>query len=254
MSIRETIIAKGSNILNIYFTAGHPTLHSTKAIIKSLEKCGADLIEVGLPYSDPLADGLTIQQSSKKALLNGQNISNIFNQIREVRQHCKIPIMLMGYYNQFLQFGPEEFLINASRSEIQGMIIPDLPMDTYESQYKSLFEKYNIEISFMITPHTSYERILQADSLSSSFIYMVSQSRITGSTDQFSDDQIAYFQKIKDMQLKSPKLIGFGIHNRETRKIANQYAHGCIIGSAFIRILEAGYNHENIEKFISDLT
>lgn len=238
--IRDVIEAKGRDVLNVYFTAGHPTLDSVVPIIIALEKYGANLIELGMPYSDPLADGPTIQKSSEAALKNGQTIENIFKQVRQARANTAIPIILMGYYNQMLQYGVESFLKDAHNSGINGLIIPDLPMDVYAKDYKSLFEHYKMEISFLITPLTSTDRIYQADELSSAFIYIVSQSSITGKQGGISEDQLDYFSRINAMQLRTPSLIGFGIHNRETRSIANKYSNGAIVGSAFIRALEHG--------------
>lgn len=238
LSIRQTILNKGNNILNVYFTAGHPTLESTELILKALSESGADLIELGMPYSDPLADGPTIQQSSEIALRNGQTIKNIFKQVNNVRSHIAVPIILMGYLNQVLQYGAEKFLQDAQAAGINGLIIPDLPMEIFERDFQSLFKKYGLEISFLITPMTSDERIKQADKISSAFIYIVSQSSITGKKGGISEKQIEYFTKIKSMNLKSPSLIGFGIHNRETIDIANHYSNGAIVGSAFIRAIE----------------
>jgi tryptophan synthase alpha chain len=254
-SIRQTFIKKPSHILNVYFTAGHPTLDSTTDIIQSLANCGVDIIELGMPYSDPLADGLTIQKSSETALKNGQTVSNIFKQVGHVRkQGIDIPIILMGYYNQLLKYGVEKFLSHAENAGIQGLIVPDLPMDVYEKQYIDLFKKYNMEISFLITPMTSDTRIRQADRLSSSFVYVVSQSSITGKSGEITDQQLVYFDRIRSLQLESPTLIGFGIHNKATRTIADQYSNGVIIGSAFIRILEqAGADDQAISTFIRSL-
>ncbi|MBK9257129.1 MAG: tryptophan synthase subunit alpha [Saprospiraceae bacterium] len=253
-SIRQTILSKGKNVLNVYFTAGHPTLESTGTIIKALADNGVDLVELGMPYSDPLADGPTIQKSSEIALKNGQTISNIFSQVKAVRDHCHVPVILMGYFNQMLQYGSEKFLSDAHNAGIQGLIIPDMPMEIYESDYKKLFDKYQMEVSFLITPLTSEVRILQADRLSSAFLYIVSQSSITGKQGGISDQQIEYFNRIKSMNLNSPTLIGFGIHNKTTRDIATQYSNGAIVGSAFIRILEEASDFKiKIEKFISSL-
>ncbi|MBK9566661.1 MAG: tryptophan synthase subunit alpha [Saprospiraceae bacterium] len=253
-TIRQTITDKQKNVLNVYFTAGHPTLESTEIIIKSLAENGVDLIELGMPYSDPLADGPTIQKSSEIALKNGQSISNIFQNVRNIRKTHDIPIILMGYFNQMLQYGAEKFIADAHESGIQGLIIPDMPMEIYERDYKDLFQKYQMEISFLITPMTSDERIRQADSLSSAFLYVVSQSSITGKQGGISEDQLAYFNRIKAMNLKSPSLIGFGIHDKPTREIANQYSNGAIVGSAFIRILEENQDlQNNISDFINNL-
>ncbi len=253
-SIRQTLINKGKNVLNIYFTAGHPTLDSVGAIITTLEKCGVDLIELGIPYSDPLADGKTIQDSSAVALSNGQTIQNIFDQVREVRQKTHIPILLMGYFNQFLQFGEEKFLQSAAEAGIQGLILPDLPMNIFEKKYKMLFDKYGIEISFLVTPQTSDERIKLADRLSTAFIYVVSQTSITGTEKSISQSQNAYFQRISSLRLSAPTLIGFGIHDKATRQVASAHAHGVIVGSAFIKALDrVGDIENNIKDFIKNL-
>jgi len=235
--IRQTIEKKGKEVLNVYFTAGYPTLDSIVPIIKSLEDSGVDLIELGMPYSDPLADGLTIQQSSEKALANGLNLKNLFESIAEARKNCTIPIIMMGYFNQLLQYGVEDFLALAHKNGVDGMIIPDLPMEIYQRDYKELFAKYEMGMSFLITPMTSDERIKLADELSDAFIYMVSQSSITGKKGEISDQQKAYFDRINGMKLKSPRLIGFGIHDNETFQTASKYSNGAIIGSAFIRAL-----------------
>lgn len=254
-SVRQTILDKGKNVLNVYFTAGFPTLESVGSIICQLDLCGVDLVELGIPYSDPLADGVVIQESSSHALMNGQTIKNIFNQIKSVREESSVPLILMGYYNAFLQYGEERFLNEAMESGVQGLILPDLPMDVYEERYKSMFEKYNIEISFLITPHTSEKRILQADRLSSGFIYMVSQSSVTGSAADISLQQQEYFKRIDSMGLQSPRLIGFGIHDRKTKKAASDFAHGVITGSAFINALKGrGSLEENIQSFITSLS
>lgn len=253
-TIRQTIVEKGNNILNVYFTAGHPTLASTEIIIKSLSDNGVDLIELGMPYSDPLADGPTIQRSSEIALKNGQTISNIFQNVKNIRKTHQIPIILMGYFNQMLQYGAERFISDAHQSGIQGLIIPDMPMEIYERDYQDLFTKYQLEISFLVTPMTSHERILQADRLSSAFLYIVSQSSITGNQSGISDQQLAYFNTIRSMKLQSPTLIGFGIHDQATREIANQYSNGAIVGSAFIRTLENSKDYSaTIQSFISRL-
>lgn len=253
-SIRQTLKDKGKNVLNIYFTAGHPTLESVGPIIRTLDTCGVDIIELGIPYSDPLADGKTIQESSAIALRNGQTIQNIFSQVMHVRQDSQIPILLMGYFNQFLQYGEERFLMEAAAAGIQGLILPDLPMDVYQEKYKFIFEKYGMEISFLITPQTSETRIKQADSLSSAFIYIVSQTAITGNEKAITPTQKAYFERIEALKLHSPQLIGFGIYNRETRMMANPYAHGVIVGSAFIKAIdEEGNLEEKIAGFITSL-
>lgn len=236
-SIRERIRKAGGRALNVYFTAGFPSLDSIPTIIGALENSGADLIELGMPYSDPLADGLTIQKSSKIALENGLNLKILFEQIEVARKSTTIPIIMMGYFNQLLQFGVEDFLKLASEKGIDGLIIPDLPMDIYERDYQLLFEKYKMTISFLISPMTSKERIEQADRLSSAFIYVVSQSSITGKKGDISEDQKQYFKRIESMDLKSPRLIGFGIHDSKSFETACTYSNGAIVGSAYIRAL-----------------
>jgi tryptophan synthase alpha chain len=237
-SIRESIDKAGGRALNVYFTAGFPTLYSIPTIIAALENYGADLIELGMPYSDPLADGLTIQNSSKIALENGLNLKILFEQIEVARKTTSIPIIMMGYFNQLLQFGVEDFLQLASAKGIDGLIIPDLPMDIYERDYQALFEKHNMTISFLISPMTSKDRIEQADRLSSAFIYVVSQSSITGKKGDISEDQKLYFDRIESMNLKSPRLIGFGIHDSKSFETACNYSDGAIVGSAYIRALD----------------
>ena len=236
--IQHTITSKGKDILNVYFTAGYPTLDSIVPIIQSLEEAGADIIELGMPYSDPLADGLTIQQSSEQALANGLNLKNLFESIADARKSCSIPIIMMGYFNQLLQYGIEDFLQLAQKNGVDGMIIPDLPMEIYKRDYQKLFAKYNMAMSFLITPMTSDDRIHLADELSDAFIYMVSQSSITGKKGDISNNQREYFERIDNMDLNSPRLIGFGIHDNETYRTACNYSHGAIIGSAFIRALK----------------
>lgn len=252
--IRELILEKGGDILNVYFTAGYPSLNDTVDTIINLEKNGVDLIELGMPYSDPLADGLTIQQSSEKALKNGMNLEILFHQIVEARKTASIPIIMMGYFNQLLQYGIEKFLIKAAEAGVDGMIIPDLPMYIYESEYQNIYEENNMSISFLISPMTSEERIRQADKLSSAFIYVVSQSSITGKSNDISTQQREYFTRIKKMNLQSPTLIGFGIHDKNSYQIATNYSHGAIIGSAFIRALDNGDNLDtNISSFIKTI-
>lgn len=233
--ITSLFSTKNKEVLNVYFTAGYPHLEDTVTVIRALENANVDLIELGIPYSDPLADGTTIQNSSSIALKNGMTLSILFDQVKKARTTQSIPIILMGYYNQMLQFGVERFLSLASSVGVDGLIIPDLPMNIYEQKYKLLFEKYNILISFLITPQTSDERIRKADKLSSAFLYMVSQSSITGKTKDISNDQLSYFQRIEQMNLSTPRLIGFGIHDHETYSNACRFSNGAIIGSEFIR-------------------
>lgn len=244
----ELFKRKQNRVLNVYFTAGHPTLDSTVTIIKDLARNGADIIEIGMPYSDPMADGETIQKSSAIALKNGMGLHVLFNQVAQARTEVEIPLIVMGYYNQLIQYGMEDFVKKAAEVGIDGMIIPDLPMTIYRDDHKNLFEKYNMCHSFLITPQTSKERIQMADELSSGFIYMVSQSSITGKTGEISDEQIAYFERVNQMNLQNPRLIGFGIHNKESKERAFSYSNGAIIGSAFIRAISN--EDQSIEKNI----
>ena len=250
--IKELFQNKKEGILNVYFTAGHPQLEDTVEIAMQLSDNGVDLIELGMPYSDPLADGKTIQESSQTALANGMTLNTLISQIRAIRSQTDTPMIAMGYFNQMMQYGEEKFLSELSDAGIDGLIIPDMPMYVYKEEYAGLFDKYNLTISFLITPETSDERIRLADELSSAFVYVVSKSSITGSADEISDKQRAYFNHINSMQLSSPRLIGFGIHNKATYDVACSYAQGAIIGSAFIRALqEEGSLKNKIRGFIS---
>ncbi|MEM9918997.1 MAG: tryptophan synthase subunit alpha [Bacteroidota bacterium] len=241
--------SKSQEILNIYFTAGYPKLDDTVPIILALDKAGADLIEIGMPYSDPLADGPTIQESGQAALENGMTLHHLFDQIKEARQQTEIPLIMMGYFNQVMQFGEEAFFRKCREVGVDGLILPDLPIYVYEENFQELFEEIGLDITFLITPQTSEERIRQIDDLSKSFIYMVSNASITGAKKGISDKQLAYFNRINEMQLVHPRLIGFGISNHETFKTACSYAGGAIIGSAFIKAL-AGTN--DIEQTVTD--
>ena len=237
------------NLLNIYFTAGYPNLDDTETIILQLEKAGADLIEIGVPFSDPLADGPTIQESGTAALENGMTLSLLFEQIEKVRQKTEIPLIMMGYFNQVMQYGEDKFIQKCVEVAVDGVILPDLPLFEYEKFYREKFEKAGLSISFLITPQTTPERIQKVDELTTGFVYVVADSSITGSSKGLSDAQLAYFQRIKEANLKSPTMIGFGISNKETFNSACQFANGAIIGSAFIRALSEG---EDLKKTISE--
>ena len=239
-------------LLSIYFTAGYPNLNDTVTIIENLEKSGVDMIEIGLPFSDPLADGPTIQASSIEALKNGMTTEVLFKQLKDVRKTVSIPLIIMGYFNPMLQYGVEAFCKKCQEIGIDGLIIPDLPVDVYNEQYKSTFEKYGLINVFLITPQTSKERIKFIDSISNGFIYMVSSASVTGSSKGFGDTQTNYFKRIADMQLNNPQIVGFGINNNDTFTQATTYAKGAIIGSAFIKHLSNnGVN--KIENFISSV-
>jgi tryptophan synthase alpha chain len=234
--IREAFINK-KNILSIYFTAGYPNLDDTMAIIKELDKSGVDMIEIGLPFSDPLADGPTIQESSTKALINGMNTNVLFEQINNLRSVTNLPIIIMGYLNPIIQFGIEKFCKKCKQCEIDGLIIPDLPVDIYYEHYHDLFKDHDLQNMFLITPQTSEKRIRFIDEISDGFIYMVSSYSTTGAQKIFGDETIKYFKRINQMKLKSPLLVGFGISNKETRGVASINSNGVIIGSAYINML-----------------
>jgi len=239
-------------LLSIYFTAGYPNLNDTVTIIENLEKSGVDMIEIGLPFSDPLADGPTIQASSTEALKNGMTTEVLFKQLKDVRNTVSIPLIIMGYFNPMLQYGVEAFCKKCQEIGIDGLIIPDLPVDVYNEQYKSTFEKYGLINVFLITPQTSKERIQFIDSISNGFIYMVSSASVTGSSQGFGDTQTNYFKRIADMQLNNPQIVGFGINNNDTFTQATTYAKGAIIGSAFIKHLSNnGIN--SIQTFINNI-
>ena len=231
---------KKENILNIYFTAGFPKLNDTGTIILELERAGADLIEIGMPYSDPLADGPTIQQSGQVALKNGMTLPILFQQLEAIRPKTDIPLVLMGYFNQVMQFGEQAFVNRCQEVGIDGVILPDLPIFEYETYFREMFEEAGLHVSFLITPQTSEERIRKVDELARGFIYMVSNSSITGAKNEISAGQLAYFERVAAMQLHNPRLIGFGISNHDTFNTACSYAQGAIIGSAFIKALAGG--------------
>lgn len=224
-------------LLSIYFSAGYPSLNDTVSIIQNLEKNGVDMIEIGLPFSDPLADGPTIQASSTKALKNGMTTQLLFEQLKDIRQSVSIPLIIMGYFNPILQYGVEAFCKKCKEIGIDGLIIPDLPVDVYNEEYKTTFESYGLINVFLITPQTSVERVQFIDSISKGFIYMVSSASVTGSNTGFGDEQSAYFKRIADMNLNNPQIVGFGISDRKTFAQATQFAKGAIIGSAFIKHL-----------------
>jgi tryptophan synthase alpha chain len=230
-------LQENKKILSIYFSAGYPSLNDTVQIIQDLEKSGVDMIEIGLPFSDPLADGPTIQASSTQALHNGMTTQVLFDQLKDIRKTVAIPLVIMGYFNPMLQYGVENFCKKCAEIGIDGLIIPDLPVDVYADEYKATFEKYGLKNVFLITPQTSDERIRFIDSVSDGFIYMVSSASVTGSQSGFGSVQEDYFKRIADMDLKNPQIIGFGISNKETFNQATQFAKGAIIGSAFIKNL-----------------
>ena len=239
-------------LLSLYFTAGYPELNNTVKIIEDLEANGVDMIEIGLPFSDPLADGPTIQNSSTIALKNGMTTNLLFKQLKDIRKTVSIPLIVMGYFNPMLQYGVEDFCKKCSEIGIDGLIMPDLPLAVYQDEYEATFKKYNLKNIFLITPQTSNERIKQIDEASDAFIYMVSSASVTGSKSGFGDEQTAYFKRIASMQLKNPQIVGFGINNNETFTQATEDAKGAIIGSAFIKHLtENGV--DTIKEFVQEI-
>ncbi|MDX1462590.1 MAG: tryptophan synthase subunit alpha [Marinirhabdus sp.] len=225
-------------LLSIYFTAGYPKLNDTVPIIEALEANGVDMIEIGLPFSDPLADGPTIQASSNKALQNGMTTDVLFQQLKDVRSTVKIPLIIMGYFNPILQYGVDAFCEKCAAVGIDGLIIPDLPLREYQQHFEPIFTAYGIRYIFLITPQTSEARIREIDRASHGFIYMVSSASTTGSTSGFGTDQTAYFERIAKMELNNPVVVGFGIYDKETFNTATSFARGAIIGSAFIQSLD----------------
>ncbi len=247
--INELFQNKTENILSVYFTAGYPELEDTGPIITELERNGIDLIEVGMPFSDPVADGPVIQNSSNIALENGMSIKKLFEQLQDIRQEVQIPLILMGYLNPVIQYGVENFCKKCQEIGIDGLILPDLPLSVYQEEYKSLFEKYGLHNILLITPQTSEARVKEIDEASDGFIYMVSSSSTTGVKTSVSEFQQEYFERIDKMDLKNPRLVGFGISNAETFQNACRYSSGAIIGSAFVKALDQDLS---LEKRISD--
>ncbi len=245
-------LQENKKLLSIYFTAGYPNIDDTVKTIQDLEKSGVDLIEIGLPFSDPLADGPTIQDSSTKALKNGMTTEVLFNQLKDIRESVNIPLIIMGYFNPMFQYGVEAFCKKCQEIGIDGLIIPDLPVDVFHEEYQTTFEKYGLINVFLITPQTSDERIRFIDSISHGFIYMVSSASTTGAKSGFGDTQTQYFERINSLNLKNPQIVGFGISNNETFTAATKYAKGAIIGSAFVKhVTNEGI--DTIDGFVNNI-
>lgn len=245
--ITELFSRKFNNVLNVYCTAGYPQLHSTLTVMKALEDAGVDIIELGMPYSDPLADGPVIQHSSAVALNNGMSLATLFGQLEGFRNRISVPVVLMGYLNPILQFGFEQFCSRCADVGVDGLIIPDLPMAEFEREYSALLQRYGLDFTFLITPETSDERIRKADSLSSGFLYAVSSSSLTGSDKDFSAVE-DYLQRLEDLQLNNPVLVGFGVKDKKTFQQVCRHANGAIIGSAFIKALGSDEDLEDSVK------
>jgi tryptophan synthase alpha chain len=245
---------KKKEILSVFYTAGFPALNDTVPIALNLEKAGADIIEIGIPFSDPVADGPTIQQSNKTALDNGMNLHLLIEQVKEIRKEVKIPVILMGYLNPVMQYGVEKFVKDAARAGVDGLIIPDMPLYEYEEQYRELFRSENLCNTFLISPTTTEERIRKIDAASHGFIYAVSASSTTGAKNDFTADQVTYFRRLQELQLNNPFLIGFGISDHATFSRASAYGAGAIVGSAFISLLkESKDQKKDIDAFVKKL-
>ena len=238
MTVSHLFASKPANILSVFFNAGFPKLDSTVSIAKNLQDAGADLIEIGIPFSDPIADGPVIQESNTVALANGMTVKKLLEQVVEIRKHVTIPIILMGYINPVLQFGIERFCKEAAAAGANGLILPDMPMDEFQKLYKPLFERYQLNNTFLISPTTSEARIRKIDDATNGFIYAVSSSSTTGAKSGFTEEQESYFNRLKNMKLKNPFLVGFGISDNKTFSKVCEYGAGAIVGSAFISMLK----------------
>ncbi len=245
---------KGNNILSVYFTAGYPELNDTVSIMQYLQEAGADMIEVGIPFSDPIADGPTIQDSSTKAIQQGMSVKKLFEQLNGIREKIQIPVLLMGYLNPIVQYGFKEFCQHCEDNGIDGLIIPDLPLAEYQEIYKPILDQHGLYNIFLITPQTSDARVAAIDESSHGFIYMVSSASVTGAKKGISDIQMSYFKRIQEMKLKNPTLIGFGISDYESFSSACTHSQGAIIGSAFIQLLGQSKNlKQDITQFIQGI-
>ncbi len=234
--------SKSTDVLSIYFCAGTPQLDNTVEVISTLEQSGVDMIEIGIPFSDPMADGVVIQEAATRALNGGMTLKLLFQQLAGVRDSVSMPLVLMGYLNPIMQYGFERFCVNCKECGIDGVIIPDMPFDYYVNDYKDIAQKYGVNVIMLITPETEEERVRIIDENSDSFIYMVSSASTTGAQVSFEEQKLAYFKRIADMNLKNPRMIGFGISNKETFDAACKYASGAIIGSKFVTLLEQTNN------------
>lgn len=245
--LEELLTRKKSNILNVFCTAGFPQLNSTLEVMKTLQDNGADIIELGMPYSDPLADGPVIQASNNKALQNGMTMQLLFEQLRDFRKEIYIPVVLMGNINPVLQFGFENFCKEAASLPVDGIILPDLPEYEFENEYGAIIKRYGLDFVFLVTPETSEERIKKLDTLSTGFLYVVSSSSTTGNKKDFSEVE-KYLQRLKNMRLKNPLMVGFGIKDKSTFQSACKYANGAVIGTAYIKALENANDIQSATK------
>ena len=246
--IKQAFEKKKDGLLSIFITAGYPNLNDTIDILKDLESNGVDMVELGIPFSDPMADGPVIQEASEVAINNGMTLKLLFEQLQDLRDHVSIPVLLMGYLNPVMQYGYEEFCESCKEVGIDGVILPDLPVYEYEEEYKDLFESHDLANVFLVTPETASERIIKLDELSNGFLYLVSSSSTTGKKDGI-NGTTEYFERVKNMNLKSPTLIGFNIKDANSYKTATKYSNGAIIGSAFIKAL---YRSENLKESVNN--
>ncbi len=252
--IKNLFTSKKKGILSVYFTAGYPNLNDTIPTLEALEKYGVDMVELGIPYSDPMADGPTIQESSTVAIRNGMRIELLLNQLKDIRQKIRIPIILMSYFNPTYLYGFERFCKQASEVGVDGLIIPDLPIFELENTYKAIIEKYHLSFTMLVTSDTTEERIRKIDDLTTGFIYLVSSAATTGGTSNMSDAKMAYYKRVAEMKLQNPLMVGFGVHNNQTFTEATTYCNGAIVGSAFIRAQKCGDDIDTtVKKFVSSI-
>ena len=242
--INQIFQQRSHGLLSLYFCAGHPTLESTVPIIKAMERRGIDFIEVGIPFSDPMADGPVIQDAATKALRNGMSLRTLFQQLHDIRREVSLPLILMGYMNPIYRYGYEAFFERCAQTGIDGVIIPDLPFRDYLDEVKPVADRHDVRVIMLITPETSEERIHFIDDHTDGFIYMVSSAAITGAQKEFNEAKQAYFNRVNQMQLKHPRMIGFGISNRQTLQAAQSNAAGAIIGSKFVQLLDETHDPE----------
>jgi tryptophan synthase alpha chain len=256
ISLQEVVQNKETPLCSIFFTAGYPKLESTPDIYLALQEAGVDFVEIGFPFSDPIADGSTIQKTSEQAIRNGMNLEVLFSQLRGIREQISMPIILMGYLNPVLRYGIERFVSDCSDAGVQGLILPDLPLSEYERDWKDLLSEKGISAVFLVTPQTSEERIREIDALSTSFIYAVSSQAVTGGTADSSsrEFQEAYFKRLAGMKLLHPVVVGFGIHDKDSFDFASKHLQGGIIGSEFLRVIGTAADLEStIQSFITKI-
>lgn len=240
--ISQLFQEKSKDILSVYFCAGDPSLSLTIPTLEALQERGIDMVEIGIPYSDPVADGAVIQAAASRALRNGTTLVRLFGELKDVRQRIHIPLVIMGYFNSVLRYGVERFFAQCQQCGIDACIIPDLPLEEFERWYRPMAERYGIEMIYLITPETSEKRIRQIDAASNAFIYVVSSAAVTGAQQAFDDKRVAYFSRIASLQLSTPCLVGFGISNKATRSVADAHLSGVVVGSKFVELLHSTQN------------